>query len=192
MLNVYTPCSGDVDVEFQQRVAGTLIEGSSGQLAVPGCSSWLLLRTSSAWLISNEIYVNAEETLLSRVCSSVRCCWFYAALQGSRASPDLQAIREAADSKAANRNNPRVNLFQQQQNMVEAAQEPGSSGADASSSSSGSQQPLTLWSTQYGYAVLGGVDPEASQLEAGAQQPKLHPTRDFKQGEVYDPAVSHT
>lgn len=37
--------------------------------------------------------------------------------------------------------------------------------------------------------MLGGVNPEASQLEAGAQQPKLHPTKDFKHGDMYDPMV---
>jgi hypothetical protein len=38
--------------------------------------------------------------------------------------------------------------------------------------------------------VLGGVDPEASQQVAGAQQPRLHPAKNFAVGETYDPAVS--
>lgn len=42
----------------------------------------------------------------------------------------------------------------------------------------------------YGYAVLGGIDPASSQQVAGAQQPKLHPTRNFNVGESYDPLVS--
>eukprot|EP00775_Hariotina_reticulata_P002446 gene2446-2749_t len=51
----------------------------------------------------------------------------------------------------------------------------------------GSSSANNLVSPQHGYAVLGGVNPEASQKEAGAQQPKLHPTRDFRQGDSYQP-----
>lgn len=66
-----------------------------------------------------------------------------------------------------------------------------SAGGDPNSAaaSSSGQQAASLFSERYGYAVLGGVNPEASQQEAGAQQPKLHPTRDFRHGELYDAAV---
>lgn len=46
-----------------------------------------------------------------------------------------------------------------------------------------------LVSADYGYAVLGGVDPESSQQVAGAQQPKLHPTKNFDMREMYTPLV---
>eukprot|EP00878_Enallax_costatus_P007561 GHUV01007918.1.p1 GENE.GHUV01007918.1~~GHUV01007918.1.p1 ORF type:complete len:276 (+),score=84.35 GHUV01007918.1:161-988(+) len=104
------------------------------------------------------------------------------ALQGDQASADLDAIRHAAEQLSSSKRRPRVNLLQQQQQPHLHAED----GQD--SSSSGGDQPQALWSRRYGYAVLGGVNPEASQQEAGAQQPKLHPTRDFKQGDMYDPS----
>ncbi|KAI8470618.1 MAG: hypothetical protein J3K34DRAFT_458747 [Monoraphidium minutum] len=39
----------------------------------------------------------------------------------------------------------------------------------------------------YGYAVLGGVNPETADQEAGAQQPKLHPRKNFRPGDTYEP-----
>lgn len=77
--------------------------------------------------------------------------------------------RRAADSAAA------------------AAADADAAPAEDGSSSSGSA--ASLFDARYGYAVLGGVDPEAAQQEAGAQQPKLHPSRDFRHGEVYEPTV---
>ncbi|GBF93198.1 30S ribosomal protein S18 [Raphidocelis subcapitata] len=40
---------------------------------------------------------------------------------------------------------------------------------------------------RYGYAVLGGVNPETADEEAGAQQPTLHPQRSFRPGDTYAP-----
>lgn len=61
---------------------------------------------------------------------------------------------------------------------------PGDEPPRSSSSSKGTEG---VYSRVYGYAVLGGVDPEASLREAGMQQPKLHPTRDFRVGDTYSP-----
>lgn len=44
--------------------------------------------------------------------------------------------------------------------------------------------------SEHGYAVLGGIDPSSSQQVAGAQQPKLHPTRNFGIRDMYNPTVS--
>lgn len=38
--------------------------------------------------------------------------------------------------------------------------------------------------------MLGGVDPASSQQVAGAQQPKLHPTKNFTIRDMYNPTVS--
>lgn len=70
--------------------------------------------------------------------------------------------------------------------------QPSSSQAGASTSASGDEGAGGLQMQVhpvYGYAVLGGVDPNASQLVAGATQPKLHPTRNFQQQDMYDPTV---
>jgi hypothetical protein len=63
------------------------------------------------------------------------------------------------------------------------------SSSNKSPTDEGSTSANSLVSPRYGYAVLGGVNPEASQKEAGAQQPKLHPTRDFRQGDLYQSQV---
>lgn len=63
--------------------------------------------------------------------------------------------------------------------------EAGGQAAEASPSSSSSSR--VGLHPKYGYAVLGGVDPEQADEEAGAQQPKLHPRRNFTPGDTYDP-----
>jgi len=99
-----------------------------------------------------------------------------AAVQSHQVAPDLQRWRDVA---AAAPPSP-----------APAAMAKYDSSSHESPMDEGSTSATSLVSPRYGYAVLGGVNPEASQKEAGAQQPKLHPTRDFRQGDLYQPQVS--
>jgi len=100
----------------------------------------------------------------------------------------------------------RLTALQQGQSASSSAwlkQPPTGSGAAGSRSSNHSRTAAAgvhgdeqdgqdggqLVSADYGYAVLGGVDPESSQQVAGAQQPKLHPTKNFDMREMYTPLV---
>jgi hypothetical protein len=42
---------------------------------------------------------------------------------------------------------------------------------------------------EYGYAELGGVDPNATMVFGGQNQPGVHPTRKFTVRDMYNPTV---
>jgi hypothetical protein len=115
----------------------------------------------------------------------------HAALQSGRPEPHLQQLINAAgrsSSSSSSSSSSQATLLSSRRaadSTAAAADADTALETDESSSSSSA----SLFSERYGYAVLGGVNPEAAQQEAGAQQPKLHPTRDFRHGEVYEPTV---
>jgi hypothetical protein len=110
-------------------------------------------------------------------------CILGVALQSSRPEPNLQHLLKAGRSSSST---SQATILSSRRAADSSIAAEADAAADAGDGSSGS---ASLFSDRYGYAVLGGVNPEASQQEAGAQQPKLHPTRDFRHGEVYQPTV---
>jgi hypothetical protein len=109
--------------------------------------------------------------------NSIGCCC--AALQGGDAYGNLKAWLGQAEG-AADR---------QQVSSSSSSAYPTSSSSRAPAAEQ-DDGPSTQAHSEHGYAVLGGVDPSSSQQVAGAQQPKLHPTRNFSIRDMYNPTVS--
>jgi hypothetical protein len=115
----------------------------------------------------------------------LRCphLWLHTALQQDAQAPSDVATWLSGISSSASGSSRRGP-------QAAAGDWSSSSSSSSRGSSSSSSSDGQAVSAQHGYAALGGVDPEASQQVAGAQQPKLHPTRNFGVGDTYDPAVS--
>uniref|UniRef100_A0A383WBV7 Small ribosomal subunit protein bS18c n=1 Tax=Tetradesmus obliquus TaxID=3088 RepID=A0A383WBV7_TETOB len=110
-----------------------------------------------------------------------------AALQSGRPESHLQQLMKAGRAGSSSSSSQATVLHSRRAADSAAAAAADADAAPAEDGSSSSGSAASLFDARYGYAVLGGVDPEAAQQEAGAQQPKLHPSRDFRHGEVYEP-----